>query len=79
LLSGEREKELVAVQMSSCKFLLQLIDDIFDMSRMELNEFKLNYEWVSLKDITTSIYEIINLQAKMKNLKLVIDIKPRVP
>lgn len=40
-LQEQSQVELIEISLSSCRFLLQLIDDIFDMSRLELNDLKL--------------------------------------
>ena len=43
----EQTKALLNMSYSSCHFLLSLIDDIFDYSKIELGHFSLEYSWIS--------------------------------
>lgn len=42
-------KELTEVSTSSCKFLLATIEDVFDLSKIELNQFYLNFQWFQMR------------------------------
>ena len=46
------------------------------MSRIEINEFYLEIEWVRLSEIAKDIKNMLELQAKMKGLALIITLDP---
>ena len=64
--------------MCSCNFLLAIIDDILDLSKLELNQFNLNMQWFSLSEIIRDVVSIMEVQAKMKNVKIHIQIEDSV-
>jgi signal transduction histidine kinase len=39
----------------------QIIEDITDLSKLEINEFRLNYQWFSLHKLIDEVYEILNI------------------
>lgn len=39
---------MLKISTSSCDYLLQIIDDILDLSKLELKQFTLNKEWINL-------------------------------
>lgn len=61
---------MVKISTSSCKFLLATIDDIFDISRLELNQFQLNKEWFCLRKTFEEVNDILGVQAEMKGIDL---------
>lgn len=52
---------MVEISTSSCKFLLATIDDIFDMSKLELDQFVLSKSWFRLKDIFEEVESILGV------------------
>jgi signal transduction histidine kinase len=45
----DKYQHLVRISNSSCKFLFSTLDDIFDLSKLELGHFTLSKEWFNLK------------------------------
>ena len=50
---------------SSCHFLLSLMDDIFDYSKIKLGHFILEYSWFSLEDLIDEIFLIMVCSSKI--------------
>ena len=61
---------MIAVSTSSCQFLLQTIEDVFDLSKIELNQFYLNFDWLSLTETFKETSKILEIQFKQKGVKL---------
>jgi K+-sensing histidine kinase KdpD len=40
-------------------YMLNLIEDILDMSRLEFNNYELNLSWFKIEDIVNEIYEMM--------------------
>jgi signal transduction histidine kinase len=47
------------ISLSSCNYLLGIIDDILDLSRLELNQFTLAEDWFSLSKCVKEIFDIL--------------------
>jgi PAS domain S-box-containing protein len=74
----EHKTYLESIQASS-KTLLNLINDILDLSKIEAGQMKIQTEAVSLKQIIQDITQIFSLKIQQKNLALVLDIDPNIP
>ncbi|MCQ4636947.1 transporter substrate-binding domain-containing protein [Anaerovorax odorimutans] len=55
---------------TSAKFLLSLVNDILDMSKLQSNKMTIESEPFSLKQLLVQIEDIFSLQAKEKDLQL---------
>ena len=53
---------------SSSNYLLGIINDILDMSRIESNKFELHYEWISPLNVIDSVLSMIKPQMQKKGL-----------
>ena len=42
---------MLEMQESSCLYMLSLIEDIMDLSKMEFNKFVLLPEWVDIREL----------------------------
>jgi signal transduction histidine kinase len=69
----------VLISNNSCKFLLSMVDDILDLSKIELDQFELNKNWFNLVNSITDLSEIMGQQVKMKNLEFKLEIGPGIP
>lgn len=70
-----RAQQMLSVSNSSCKFLLAIIDDIMDLSRLELNQFKLQKELFNVETCIQNVIEVLNIQAQMKNISITYSIE----
>ncbi len=66
-------KYLVDVSKSSCLFLLSLIDDIFDMSKFELDQFELNLGDFQLKEVIEPLQAMLSHSAQLKGIDLIFE------
>lgn len=71
-----KEQYLVPAHRSG-KLLLHLINDILDYSQIAAKKLRLNFERLSIKDTVRSCHQLLELQAKMKNIdfKCILDDK----
>lgn len=53
---------LTKVSDSSCKFLLSTIEDVFDLSKIELNRFSLNFGWMTVEEVFYETEAIMKVQ-----------------
>jgi signal transduction histidine kinase len=68
-LNFEQKKQLKIVKGSS-QHLLNLINDILDISKIEAGEFKLSYEEFNLEKLINEVIEILKPLAEKKGLEL---------
>lgn len=45
---GQEHIQWIKISNSSCNFLLAILDDIFDLSKLQLGQFNLQKQWVGL-------------------------------
>ena len=64
---------------SSIQFLLTLIDDIFDYSKIKLGYFKFENQWVNLTGLIEDIFNIVSAHADLKKVSLKYKIDFLVP
>ena len=67
------------MQESSCHFMLSLIDDIMDLTRLEINKFKLTEESFDIRQVIHEVRDMIIMLIERKNLKFIIDVQELVP
>lgn len=71
--------EYARVIQSSGKGLLQLIDEILDLSKIESGKMELEYELISLEEITNTLKMLFQPLAKEKNVDFNISISKDLP
>jgi PAS domain S-box-containing protein len=76
-LNEEQEKQMGMVQKSA-RHLLQLINDVLDISKIEAGQLNLSIEQYDLSESFESVLQIIRPMALKKGLKLVVDIDSEV-
>lgn len=77
-LTGE-QVEYAKVIQSSGNGLLQLIDEILDLSKIEAGKLDLEFERVQVNDIVSQMRQLFTPMATEKNLELQFTIDPQVP
>ena len=76
-LNEEQTKQMGMIQKSA-RHLLQLINDVLDISKIEAGQLSLAIEQYDLSESFKSVLQIIRPMAEKKGLKLVVDIDPEV-
>lgn len=74
-LNEEQNKQLLKVKKNG-HHLLNLINDILDISKIEAGKVDLNYELVNLKSMLQQVMEIVGPMLNEKKLVLNLDISP---
>jgi PAS domain S-box-containing protein len=64
---------------SSSKTLLNLINDILDLSKIEAGQMKVEPEPTNLKNLIDEIIQIFSLKIQQKGLEIIVDIDPDIP
>ncbi len=77
-INEEQEKSLRKVA-NNARHLLQLINDILDISKIEAGKIKLNPKEIDLKWVVETILPTFEPQLKLKGLSLTIDISEGLP
>ncbi|MEX6690263.1 response regulator [Danxiaibacter flavus] len=71
--------EYARVIQSSGKGLLQLIDEILDLSKIESGKMELEYEHISLEEITNTLKMLFQPLAREKNVDFIVNISKELP
>lgn len=74
----ERQKYIGAIKRNS-ELLLHIIDDILDISRMEMGRIPLNEEEVDLQDVISDVEHYLKHQAQAKGLDYGVSVEASVP
>ncbi len=75
----DRTKEAIAIIEKSGNHLLNLINDILDISRIEAQRLTLSHSSFQLRPFLVDIADIVRLQAHRKGLDLVVDFNDPLP
>lgn len=68
----------VNILYDATKKLINLTENLLDWSKIQRNKFSLSPEELNLRQITRSGIDILSLQAKKKNVSIVMDIPPEI-
>ena len=71
---NEEQKKQMGMLQKSARHLLQLINDVLDISKIEAGQLSLSIERYDLFESLNSVLQIIRPMAEKKGLKLVVDI-----
>jgi len=63
----------------SCMFLSHLINDILDFAQIKAQKLRMHYEFGSLFKTVESCCQLVQVQAKRKNLQLLLDLDENIP
>lgn len=76
---SEEHQEYIDIINRSGEHLLELINDILDLSKIESGMMSLNESSFDLYNLLDNLEELSELKAKNKNLQLLFDISPDIP
>lgn len=77
--SDKEKKQYLSIIYQESVRLEHLINDLFDLSKMEEGQIKLSIEWLDLKEIIKTAVRKVKLKAEKKRLSLQMDLHDRVP
>jgi len=63
----------------SCMFLSHLINDILDFAQIKAQKLRMHYEFGSLFKTVESCCQLVQVQARRKNLQLLLDLDENIP
>ncbi len=72
------EEYFNSIQNSS-EILLQKVNDILDLSKIESNQFELHEKPTQLTQIIKEIYNLLTIQAEKKNIEFTYYVDPQIP
>ncbi|MCP5102234.1 MAG: response regulator [bacterium] len=78
-ITGDRHKKYLKAISSSGKTLLDLINDILDLSRIEAGKLELQYEPLNPRVTLNEIKHIFSSRVSEKGLDFILDIDPGLP
>ncbi|AFZ08672.1 multi-sensor hybrid histidine kinase [Oscillatoria nigro-viridis PCC 7112] len=78
VLTPELQKDLAIVNRSGTH-LLELINDILDLSKIESGKMTLSLSDFDIKFLLISLEEMLRMKAQLKGLKLIFDPEPNLP
>ena len=78
-LNNQTYKEYVTDIHASGQHLLDLINEILDLSRVEAGRYQLNEESIQLVDITEDCIGMVQLRARAKNIHITDQFEPDMP
>lgn len=79
LVTEPRQRSYLELIAASGQSLLDLINDILDLSKIEAGKFKVHYEPLNLRQLISEVQKIFTHRAKEKALSLISQIDPTVP
>jgi len=68
--------QMVKVCQASCRFLLELIQDVFDLSKIVMDQFQLKAEWFSIASVFQELREIMEVNFQLKGVQLLFETDP---
>lgn len=77
-LSAENCEKLKIISVSA-KFLLSLVNDLLDYSKMLAGVFSINRSQLNLSTILNDVLELIKIQAERRKISLILRLDPKLP
>jgi signal transduction histidine kinase/ActR/RegA family two-component response regulator len=75
----EEQQDYVHVAETSGRSLLEIINDILDLSKIEAGHLEIQEERVNLRELLETITSLFSMQAKAKNVEIVCAAAPDTP
>lgn len=79
MVNDPKERQYLEAIQSSGKSLLNLMNDILDLSKLETGKFSIHKTEMSLYGLLEDVKNIFSLKAKEKNIDLQVEISPDFP
>ncbi|EON79397.1 hypothetical protein ADIS_0087 [Lunatimonas lonarensis] len=76
---SEQQKRYVTTAFSSANVLLDLINNVLDLSKIEAGKMDLDIQEVNLRQVIRGIADVMSFQAAKDNIEFVLRISPDVP
>ncbi|MFC4873043.1 histidine kinase N-terminal 7TM domain-containing protein [Negadavirga shengliensis] len=76
---NEQQKRYANTALQSAGALLDLINDILDLAKIEAGKTEMDYKKTNLYDLLQTVVEVLCFQAHQKGLELLLDIEEEVP
>ncbi|MCC5646766.1 hybrid histidine kinase/response regulator HrmK [Nostoc sp. CHAB 5824] len=74
----ERQQEYLNIIQSSGKHLLDLINDILDLSKIEANQMEVQWETIDVPMLCSNVFALVKEKAANKGLKLRLELDPNI-
>ncbi len=78
-LSDEEKSNNMAIIKRNCRQLLNIIDDILDISKVEAGQIKIRKEFINSTELLQDLRSILSLKAEEKNIKIEVKITDKIP
>lgn len=75
---NSKQQQYVEIIQSSGQYLLELINDLLDLSKIEAGQEELTLETVSIEEICTAVLTLVGEQADARHLQLHLMIEPNL-
>jgi len=75
----DEQRRYVEVAQSSGRTLLKLIDDILDLSKIEVGKIALEISTFNLRQAVEEVAELLGAQAREKALDIRMSVSPKIP
>jgi len=72
-------KQFLSSIQSSGKTLLELINNVLDLSKIEAGKLTVSTEMVNIRSVVREIVTVFNLKVKEKGLQLILDFSDKIP
>lgn len=79
MVSGKTQESYVTSIITAGRSLLNLINDVLDLSKIEANKVELEKTAVQVKNIIEEIKQIFYVKVEKNNIKFKVDIDPGIP
>ncbi|MCC5936411.1 MAG: response regulator [Lunatimonas sp.] len=76
---SEQQKRYVATAFSSANVLLDLINNVLDLSKIEAGKMELDIQKVNLRQVIRNIADVLSFQAAKDHIEFVLHVAPEVP
>lgn len=75
----EKVEDYFARISNSSEILLQKVNDILDLSKIESNQFELKSKPTEIVNVIKNIYDLLSIQAEKKNIYFIYTINDKIP